>query len=882
MAAVVLGALMLAAPAVTTADSDGPYIVVFRDAVVGPAEGEPSAGRVDRRRVSERVSEVGRRHGVKPSNVFSSALGGFAANLTAKQVRALRVDPSVAAVVADVAVKLETPTTEDGQITATLVSVSAAKVPAGIRRVGATLNTIARIDKSDQRVGVDVAVLDTGIDGSHPDLNVAGGYNCTGTNRDDWTDSNGHGSHVAGTIAALDNNVGVVGVAPGARLWAVKIMGNDGTGMMSWILCGIDWVTAQRDRHDSSRPMIEVANMSIRALLSSGDDRDCGYPSGDAMHKAICRSVDAGTVYVAAAGNDKMNARYARPAAYDEVITVSAMTDYDGRPGSLGSRPSGCSSSYTDDTWAGFSNFGADVDLTGPGVCVLSTYSGGRYAFASGTSMAAPHVAGGAALYLAQYPKAKPQQVRMALRYVGSYEWRTSTDPDGRRDRLLSVDTFAPPPDFSVAAGGVAGSGFLRPSASKGLSFSLGRRYGHDARVRVSLVGLPSGISATPVSTSTLSGTIYVAVAEGVASGRYSATLRATDGELTRSAPVELLVDADAPTATFTAPVASRIQSSTSALVKWTESDSGGSGLAGRTLQRQRGRPSAPGNCSATTFGNDGTARTAKKDYTESLLTAYCYRWLLNVRDRAGNRTRVVLPTVLVDTSVPAKPLVGLVGSTSSVKSPAGTTLPAAWSDGQGTVWYRGGGSGRIDLRVASSDVQSGIAGATLAPTTGTAGWTFPSSVAGGDQLDVSLSYSSGASSLGLSVRSVNGARLKSSALALTARPDGTRPTDVRWSTLLDALTVSTTGSVQLSWSGGSDAGSGLAKAFFVRRQRAPVTATGGCGSFTVDGPAMLLENGSHDTALRAGYCYRWKVRATDRVGNLAPGVTSGKVRVDQ
>src|SRR5206468_2294128 len=139
----------------------------------------------------------------------------------------------------------------------------------------------------------------------------------------------------AGVIGALDNGQGVVGVAPGVRLWAVKVLDNTGNGLLSWIICGIDWITSQRTGINGSRPLIDVANMSLRSNLPQGDDGNCGRTAHDALHQAVCRSVAAGTVYVVAAGNDRNDARYYRPAAYDEAITVSAMTDYDGKSGGL-------------------------------------------------------------------------------------------------------------------------------------------------------------------------------------------------------------------------------------------------------------------------------------------------------------------------------------------------------------------------------------------------------------------------------------------------------------------------------------------------------------------------------------------------------------------
>ena len=126
-------------------------------------------------------------------------------------------------------------------------------MPTGIQRVFAPDNPALDIDGADDaRVDVDVAVIDTGIQLDHPDLNVVGGTNCVtffATCGSGWSDGNGHGTHVAGTIGALDNGVGVVGIAPGARLWSVRVLGNNGTGTTSQIVAGIDWVTGHaRDR----------------------------------------------------------------------------------------------------------------------------------------------------------------------------------------------------------------------------------------------------------------------------------------------------------------------------------------------------------------------------------------------------------------------------------------------------------------------------------------------------------------------------------------------------------------------------------------------------------------------------------------------------------
>jgi subtilisin family serine protease len=382
-----------AAPAGAT----GSYIVVLADRAAPAATADSQA----------------RSYGASVSHVYSHALNGYSATMTAAAASRLAVDPRV------VSVSPDRP-----------VSMDAQTLPTGINRVDAELSQTAAINSMDTRVNVDVAVIDTGVDLDHPDLNVhtAAAKNCsTGTTADD---GNGHGTHVAGTIGALDNTVGVVGVAPGARIWPVRVLNNAGSGSFSSIICGIDYVTA----HASE---IEVANMSLGG--SGSDDGNCGRTNNDAMHQAICRSVAAGVTYAVAAGNEGDNAANHVPAAYDEVITVSALADFNGQPG--GGAAATCRADV-DDTFADFSNFGADVDIIAPGVCIYSTWKGAGYKTISGTSMATPHVTGGAALYEATHPGSSPAAVKSALQGAGTTNWSSGTDPDGTHEVLLNVAGF--------------------------------------------------------------------------------------------------------------------------------------------------------------------------------------------------------------------------------------------------------------------------------------------------------------------------------------------------------------------------------------------------------------------------------------------------------
>lgn len=311
---------------------------------------------------------VAARHGLAPDAVYSAAFNGFAGAFSAAQMWRLMQDSQVDWVEVD-----------------QVVTIGAQSPPAGIDRIDAELNaTVVAAKTAGLGVDVDIAIIDTGIDLTHPDLNVfkhVSFVKGVKTGNDD----NGHGSHVAGTAAARDNGTGVVGVAPGARLWAVKVLDRNGSGTMSGVIKGVDYVTA-------NAASIEVANMSL------------GGGNSDALKLAIANSVAKGVVYAVAAGNSAVDAAGSSPANSPVVLCVSAMVDTNGKPGG-----GGPSTSYgADDTFATFSNFGAVVDIAAPGVNVYSTYKGGAYATMSGTSMASPHVAGAAGLYLARAENLKP------------------------------------------------------------------------------------------------------------------------------------------------------------------------------------------------------------------------------------------------------------------------------------------------------------------------------------------------------------------------------------------------------------------------------------------------------------------------------------------
>lgn len=343
---------------------------------------------------------VAKEHGASGAQFYKHALKGYTATLSDKQLDKVKKDTRVEFV------------SEDYEVT----MFASQSIPTGINRIAATNN-------SNKGTGIGVAVLDTGIELTHPDLaaNIVANTSCI-VGKNTGLDDNGHGTHVAGTIAAINNSVGVVGVAPEAKLIAVKVLNASGSGTWSSIICGIDWITANAAKYN-----IKVANLSLGG--TGTNDNNCGKTNNDALHKAICRSRDAGITYVVAAGNNGTDAKSTVPASYDDaVITVSALADTDGKSGGTG-----YSTSYgKDDTFASFSNYGTVVDIGAPGVNISSTWKGGSYKIISGTSMATPHVAGAAALYIKSHAGSTWIQVRDGLKSAGEALNAGHTDPSGK------------------------------------------------------------------------------------------------------------------------------------------------------------------------------------------------------------------------------------------------------------------------------------------------------------------------------------------------------------------------------------------------------------------------------------------------------------------
>jgi subtilisin family serine protease len=254
-------------------------------------------------------------------------------------------------------------------------------------------------------VNVNIAVLDTGVQPDHPELNVVSGYNCLDGGPSNWNDPMYHGTAVSGFIAAKDNKIGEVGIAPGARIFAVRVLDAEGFGFNSEVICGMDWVAGTRIDGTPNND-IAIANMSLGGPAI--DDGNCGRTAGKAEHLAICGLVAHGVVVVVSAGNESADLKDVGPASYDGVLTVTAMADRDAQPGGLGGAFA-CDPTEFDDTPATFTNFAtlpsdAVHTVAAPGVCTGGLFIGSSYGVGSGTSFSAPIVTGVVALCMAYGP----------------------------------------------------------------------------------------------------------------------------------------------------------------------------------------------------------------------------------------------------------------------------------------------------------------------------------------------------------------------------------------------------------------------------------------------------------------------------------------------
>jgi subtilisin family serine protease len=403
----------------------GRYIVVFKDEAVGGkddrAKTEATDAQTKHQVMTEMSAQLTERYGGQVRHVFSRALNGFAGQLSDDEAFALSQDSRVAFVQADRPI-MTTQSAENIAPTATQPSS-----PWNLDRIDQRDSRNGTYTYNTSGAGVNVYVVDTGIRRTNREFQGRAFAFFDAAN-DGQMDCHGHGTHVAGTVGGA-----TYGVAKNARLYSVRVMGCKG-GTVADMIRGIDWVAAYH-----SKPA--VANISMAAMDSTGK-----ATADPALDQAVRRLIQAGVTTVVAAANDGRDANLASPARVAEAITVGSVNISDVR--------------------AVDSNYGAVVDLFAPGVSITS--AGHRsdtdsYEM-SGTSMAAPHVAGVAALYLESNRNATPATVAGVIINAATSN-RLYSLGDGSPNRLLyslviSGNSGAPCSNCTALSGSLAGTGY--------------------------------------------------------------------------------------------------------------------------------------------------------------------------------------------------------------------------------------------------------------------------------------------------------------------------------------------------------------------------------------------------------------------------------------
>lgn len=399
-------------------------------------------------RQNAQPAAVAGRHGLAPGFVYNRAMNGFAGFVPPGRVAALAADPDVLSISPDhIVTAIGRGVEAAGKASGGTTTPAPQVLPAGVQRVGSA--------DAQRGFGIGVAIVDTGIDLAHADLSPLGSasfnaFRAGAAGQDD----NGHGTHVAGTVAARDNSIDVVGVAPDATVYAVKVLNSRGSGTDSTIIAGLNWVL---NNATGVSPDIRVVNMSLGRAASTSDGP---------LHTAVKNVVAANITVVVAAGNDcGREISQMVPAGFPEVIAVASTTakagvnSYSGFSGQIGA-----------DTASYFTTDGAGVTISAPGedqediskggflksIGILSTKMGGGTTRMSGTSMASPHVAGAVARLLGRaLTSLTPQQVRDLLQRTADSVSEAPRDGvtscytfDGVREGILSataLDTVALP-----------------------------------------------------------------------------------------------------------------------------------------------------------------------------------------------------------------------------------------------------------------------------------------------------------------------------------------------------------------------------------------------------------------------------------------------------
>jgi subtilisin family serine protease len=335
------------------------------------------------------ANEHALRLGIQVRHVYHHALEGYAAVIPNAALAAVQADERVAYVEPDIE-----------------MNAVVQYLPWGVDMIGADSSSTKAGNGSGTVPNVNTYIIDTGIDASQTDLNVVKNVNFVGGPN---TDCNGHGTHVAGTVAARDNRTIVVGTAPGAPLTGVKVLPCNGSGWTSDVIEGVDWVTA-----NAKKPAI--ANMSLSGGTSYSLDR------------AVQTSAESGIFYAVAAGNEGADACNSSPARAGVGTDNGGLSVLAGNTDDADNGILTVAATDTKNREISWSNYGECVEIWAPGGGILSTRLGGGMTKMSGTSMAAPHVGGGAALYLSSHPGAGSPAVEGALKEAATKPGTRSKD----------------------------------------------------------------------------------------------------------------------------------------------------------------------------------------------------------------------------------------------------------------------------------------------------------------------------------------------------------------------------------------------------------------------------------------------------------------------
>jgi subtilisin len=803
--------------------------------------------------------------GGKVRDVFS-IVPAIAADLPEKSLAGLRRNPHVVAV----------------EENATLHLFDAPQELAnswGVEHIGA--GTEHADPAGNTGPGVKVGVIDSGIDYNHPDLNAvyAGGHNfLTGTS--DPFDDNGHGTHVAGIIAAEADNVaetqsalgsdGVVGVAPNASIYALKVVDASGNGDYSDLIAALQWSVANG---------MQVVNISLGAHTPSV-----------ALANAVQAAHDAGIVVVAASGN---------AVTIQDLLYGCAVAYPAADPGAI-------AVSFTDpsDSLTGFSCTGPEVFLAAPGDNVTSTVPTGSCMFCdpsgynteSGTSMASPHVAGVAALLVAKgLPDVNADgrvNDEIAQQLCDS---ATEASPGVGDDKysdhygcgvVNAMNAVVSDPFTSTGAAPTAsftspafGSITQTPSTTKTFTWDesdSGSGIWHRSLTQQKGPIVTPGTCAGVSWQTTWSG-FYTSpfTTAGYTPGYcYRYTLDLTDGaggSATATSGDLLIQPPPSPSATFTSPALGNtiVSSNGTQTVTWTESDGGGNGIASRTLTQQRGAVVTPGTCSGVTWTTRWSASYTSPFTTSGYLAGYCYRYTLSLTNGAGGTATATSGNLLIQP--PPAP-------SANFTSPAlGNTIVS--SNGTQTVTWTesdGGGNG-ITSRTLTQQRGAVVTPGTCSGVTWSTRWsgsyTSPFTTSGylaGYCYSYTLSLTNGAGGT---------ASASSGNLLIQSPPPPPAPSATFTSPALGDTITTTNTTNTVTWTESTNGG-GAITSRTLTQQRGAVVTPGTCSGVTWSTRWSASYTSPFTSGgYLAGYCYRYTLSLTNAAGGTGTA-SSGNLLV--